>query len=600
MSSAKWRSEPSAVGPLLVNTAMGRARADVVIMHANLVNVNTREVEKNVDVAIKRDRIALVGDARHTVGPRTLVIEANGLFVAPGLIDTHMHIESSMVTPAQFARAVLPRGTTTVFVDPHEMANVMGMEGVRYMLNESLSLPLKVYITLPSCVPALPGFETPGEVIGPADIARALKWPNVVALGEMMNFPGVLNLDRNVMGEIRATLKEGKLVEGHSPGLRGRSLSAYVGAGITSCHESTTKEEAVEKLRRGMHLQVREGSAWLDLKENIRAVTEGSIDSRHLCLVTDDREPGSLVRQGHMDHVVRRAIEEGVEPLEAIQMATINAAEHYEMGRFLGSISPMRSADMVLLPSLEDFRPSLVLADGKVVARDGRLTVRIRQPKAPRSMVESIHLEHLPIPADFSLKPVGNPTSVQVRAIGVTGGSVNTRELLEEVRVIDGEAQISTSKDLLKAAVIERHHASGRRAVAFTKGFGFRDGAVASTVAHDSHNLLVVGTTEKEMAAAGRKVVEQGGGMVAVRRGRVLGRILLPVAGLLSDRPVEEVAEQAEGLLEAWRELGCEMVEPFMTMSLITLTVLPELRLSDRGLLNTRTFKFVEPLLGKK
>lgn len=562
------------------------------------MNVNTGEIEEDVDVAVKRDRIALVGEAKHTVGPRTEVIDARGMYLAPGLIDAHMHIESSMVTPTQFARAVLPRGTTTVFVDPHEIGNVMGMLGVRYMLRESLSLPLKVYFTLPSCVPAFPGFETAGAAIGPLDISKALKWPNVVALGEMMNYPGVLSLDKNVMGKIRATLEAGMLVEGHSPGLRDRSLSAYVAAGITSCHEATSKEEAVEKLRRGMYLQVREGSAWLDLKETIRAVTEGGVDSRHVCLVTDDREPGSLVREGHMDHVVRRAVEEGVSPVVAIQMATINPAEHYEMGRYLGSISPMRSADLLLLPSLEDFRPSMVMADGRVVARDGRLEVDIKQPKAPKQMVESIHLKRLPVPEDFVIRAPEERGTVEVRAIGVTGGSVYTKELIEEVAVRDSEAQISRSKDVLKVAVVERHHGRGNKAVAFTKGFGFKDGAVASTVAHDSHNLLLVGADERDMAFAARTVTEQGGGMVAVRGKHVVGSIRLPVAGLLSERPVEEVAEEAEGLLEAWRRMGCEMVEPFMTMSLITLTVLPELRLSDKGLLNTRTFRFVEPVLG--
>ncbi len=527
-------------------------------MHSRLVNVNTGEIEEGVDVAVKRDRIALVGDAKHTIGPQTAVIDARGEFLAPGLIDSHMHIESSMVTPTQFARAVLPRGTTTVFVDPHEIGNVEGMEGVKYMLKESLLLPLKVYFTLPSCVPALPGFESPGASIGPADIARALKWPNVVGLGEMMNYPGVLRGEKTALGEIEATLDAGMLVEGHSPGLRGKDLSAYTAAGITSCNESTGKEEAIEKLRRGMYLQIREGSAWLDLKENIKSVTEEDIDHRHVCLVTDDREPGSLIRQGHMDHVIRRAIEEGVNPVEAIQMATINAAEHYEMGRFLGSISPMRSADMVLLPSLKEFRPSMVMADGRVVARDGRLSISIAQPRIPRKMIESIHLKRLPVPGDFAVRARKERDTVQVRAIGVSGGRVETKELIEEVPVRDGEAQISTAKDVLKVAVFERHHATGRKAVAFTKGFGFEGGAVASTVAHDSHNLLLVGTDEKDMAFAARMVTEQGGGMVAVRDDRVQGAIRMKVAGLLSDRPVEEVAAQAEGLLEDMEEDGLQ------------------------------------------
>jgi adenine deaminase len=426
----------------------------------------------------------------------------------------------------------------------------------------------------------------------------ALKWPNVVGLGEMMNYPGVLGRHAGVMREISATLAAGMLVEGHSPGLSGSSLSAYIGAGITSCHESTSKEEGTEKLRRGMYLQVREGSAWLDLRENIRTVTEGHLDPRHVCLVTDDREPGSLVREGHMDHVVRRAIEEGVDPVLAIQMATLNPAEHFEMGRFLGSISPMRSADMVLLPSLEEFRPSMVIADGRVVAVKGHLLAPIRQPRVPPGLVNSVNLKRLPTAEDFAVGAGRERGKVSVRAIGVQGGSVATKEVVEEVGVRDGLAEVSISRDVLKAAVVERHHATGRKAVAFAQGFGFKEGAVASTVAHDSHNLLVVGADESDMAFAAGVVANQGGGMVAVRGKRILGDIKLPVAGLLSARPVEEVAAEAESLLEAWRGMGCDLVEPFMTMSLMTLTVVPELRLTDKGLLDTNRFRFVEPVLG--
>jgi adenine deaminase len=597
MSFSNWRTRPEDAAPSLIDVAIGRTPADLVLRDCRLVNVNTREIEGHIDVAIRKDRVALVGDASHTVGPKTTIIDVKGRFVTPGLIDSHMHIESSMVTPTQFARAVLPLGTTAVFVDPHEMGNVMGLDGIKYMIKESLALPLKVFFTIPSCVPALPGFETAGASIGPEDVKRVLKWPNVVALGEMMNFPGVLNGDRAVMEEIKATLGRGMPIEGHSPGLAGKELSAYVAAGITSCHESTTKEEALEKLRRGMYLQAREGSAWLDVKENVRAVTETEVDPRHMLLVTDDREPWSLIRQGHMNHVVRRAIEEGVDPLVAYQMATINAAEHYEMGRYIGSVAPMRSADLLIMTSLDCAKPDVVIADGRIVAEGGRLTVDIEQKSPPERALNSIHLEHQPIREDFVVKAKNDGGRATVRAIKVMGGSVLTEEAVEEVPVKDGDVKASTEDDVLKAALIERHHASGRMTVAFTKGFGFQSGAVASTVAHDSHNLLVVGVDETDMAYAALELTENGGGMVAVKNKQVLGMIRLPVAGLLSERPVEEVAAEAEVLLEAWRRLGCDMVEPFMTMSLMTLTVLPELRLSDRGLLDTKRFRFVEPLL---
>jgi adenine deaminase len=585
------------MAPVLVDVAMGRTPSDLMVRNCNLVNVNTGEIEEGVDVAVKRDRIALVGDAGHTVGPKTEVIDAEGRFVTPGLVDAHMHIESSMLTPTQFARAVLPRGTTTIFVDPHEVANVSGLEGVRSMLKESMKLPLKIYFALPSCVPALPGFETAGATIGPRKISKALKWPNVIGLGEVMNFPAVIGGDVGMLREIEVTLKAGLTVEGHCPGLSGHLLSAYVSAGVTSCHESTKKAEVAEKLRRGMYVQVREGSAWLDVKEDIRAITELGLDSRHMVLVTDDREPGSLIREGHMNHVVRRAIQEGVDPVEAIQMATLNPAEHFGMGRFLGSISPMRSADLLILKSLERMEPDVVVADGVVVARDGRLEVELEQPKLSKSTLNTVHLKRMPTPSDLVMKANRLAGTVKVRAIEVTEGSVITRNTIAEAPVVRGEVRTSTSEDLLKAAVLERHRGTGRISMAMTKGFGFQEGAVASTVAHDSHNMLVVGTDEGEMAFAARKLAECGGGMIAVRGREVLGMIRLPIAGLLSDRPVEEVAQQAENLLAAYRKLGCDLIEPFMTMSLITLTVLPELRLTDKGLLDTVKFEFVEPVL---
>ncbi|MCS7133849.1 MAG: amidohydrolase family protein, partial [Candidatus Caldarchaeum sp.] len=367
----KTRTKLHSVTKNLVRTALGLEKADLVIKGGNVVNVHTREILEGVDVAVRFGRVALVGDADPCIGADTFVYDASDKYVVPGLLDPHVHIESSMVGVTEFARIVLPHGTTTVFIDPHEIGNVFGLEGVKLLIDESKSLPLKVFITYPSCVPAAPGFETAGAVVGPEEIAEAMRLEEVIALGEMMNFPGVLAADENVHSEIAETLKAGKLVEGHDSGLLGRELTAYAAAGITSTHESVTKRQTLERLRNGMYVYLREGSAWLDIKDTIRAYTETGIDPRHICLCTDDKEPASILRDGHMDHSLRRAIEEGVDPLTAIQMATINPAERYRLSYELGSIAPARIADILVVSDLTKFRIDAVFADGELVAENG-------------------------------------------------------------------------------------------------------------------------------------------------------------------------------------------------------------------------------------
>jgi adenine deaminase len=583
------------VTKLLADTAMGREEADLVIQGGSLVNVHTAEILDGVDVAVKGGRVALVGQAEHTIGAGTQILDASGHHLLPGLMEGHVHIESSMITPTQFARAVLPHGTTTVFIDNHELANVLGVEGIKQMMEECQGLPLKVFLAMPSCVPALPGFEDAGASIGPADIEEAMDWECVAGLGEMMNMPGVLNGDESVHAILRATLKAGKVVTGHySIPETERGLQAFIASGISSCHESTRKEDALAKLRLGMYAMLREGSAWHDLKATIRAITETGVDSRHAMMITDDTHPETLVNVGHMNHVVRRAIEEGLDPVRAIQMATLNVGEYFHLGHDLGSVSPGKCADIIFVEDLQEMRVDRVLVDGAVVAEEGRMLVEWPKFEYPASARESVRLLAPLSAADFLVKAPGGARSVTVRVMEVSGGQVVTKHIQLQRPVVDGLVRASVEDDLAKVASVERHNRSGQIGLGFVRGFHFKAGAVASTIAHDSHNLLIVGTNDADIAFAGNTLAEAGGGMVAVRDGEVLALVPLPIAGLMSQEPVEVVNEQVQSLARAWRELGCDLESPFMTMSILALPVIPELRVTNRGLVDTVEFCLVD------
>lgn len=578
----------------LIKTAGGITKADLVVEGGALLNVFTRELLEDVDVAVKGQRIALVGNADHTVADSTRVIRARGRVLVPGFLDGHVHIESSMLTVTQFAKVVLPHGTTSVFIDPHEIANVLGMDGVKLMHDEGLEIPLKVFVAIPSCVPATsPELETAGASIGPEDISWAFSnLRNAVALGEVMNYAGVISGESKMLDEITRALSSKKVVEGHFYGDLNRELNAYVAAGVSSSHESTTKLVGLSKLRLGMHVMIREGSAWRDLKEVIRCITETRLDSRRVCLVSDDREAEHLVREGHMDHIVRRAIEEGVDPIRAVQMATINTAEHFKVDHEVGAIAPGRLADILILDDLSRVRVNEVIADGKLIAKNGTLVTELRGRTYPSWSMNTIKLRRPIDPQDLQVKT--SLEEVVIRVMEVIEGSVVTKHKVEEVRATENEIRADVNRDLLKTAVFERHKMTGNYGVGFVRGFGLKAGAVASTVAHDSHNLLIVGTNDEDMAYAGNYLASIGGGMTAVRGGRVLATVPLPIAGLMSDREAEEVSEHVRKLGNAWRELGCTIMHPFMTMSLLSLPVLPELRLTDRGLIDTVEFRRVD------
>jgi adenine deaminase len=585
----------SAATKTLSDVCMGRVPADLLITNGRLVNVHTREVHEGTDVAVSAGRVAMFGDAGHTKGRATEVIDADGAYLVPGLIDTHLHVESAMVTVARFAEAVLPHGTTTALIDNHEIANVLGLDGVRWMLEEGRRLPLKVLLAVPSCVPALPGFEDAGARIGPDDIEDALGWDGVAALGEMMNMPGVYGSDDDTHAMIGAVLDAGLPVTGHWSlhGWDDHRLHAYACAGVDSDHETVFCADALAKLRAGMWVQFREGSAWHDVAECVRALTEHGLDSRHALIVTDDMHPETLAATGHLNHAVRTAIEAGLDPLLAIQLATVNAAEYLGRRQDLGSIAPGRCADILFVEDLRELRPHLVLADGERIPQGD-----LEQLAPPPRFRETVRLKRALTADDLRIEArPGDAGTASVRAIGMVPGALATEHRVVETAVTGGAVEADPGLDLAKAASIERHGGSGSIGLGFVQGLGLRRGAVATTVAHDNHNLLVVGTNDADMLAAVARLAEAGGGMIAVEDGETKALVELPIAGLLSDRPVGEVAAQVRALDRAYADLGTTIEYPFMMVSFLSLGVIPALRLTNRGLVDGREFALVQPVV---
>ena len=577
----------------LADVALGRTPAETVIRNARLINVCTREILENTDVAIHSGRIALVGDASHCIGDGTKVIDASGAYIAPGFLDGHIHIESSMLSAGEYARAVIPHGTTGIYYDPHEICNVMGGEGVALMVKDAERTPLKAMLTYPSCVPAVPGFEDSGAAVTSNDIKEWMKESAVVGLGEMMNFPGIHFANPETHAITGETLRADKIITGHySIPDTGAGLSAYIAAGVRCCHESTRAEDALAKMRLGMYAMFREGSAWHDLAEVSRSITEHEVDSRFAVLISDDTHPHTLIEKGHLDHIVRRAIEEGIDPITAVQMVTINCAQCFHMDDELGSITPGKCADIVFIDNLKDFRITRVLIDGDVVAEEGKMLFDFPAYEYPANAMQTMHVGEAITPDTFKVK-TDKKDKVTVRAIEIIPARVGDYERHVTLPVKNGCIESDTAQDVLKAFVFERHHATGTHGIGFVKGFGIKEGAMASTVAHDAHNLLVIGTNDADMALAANTLIASGGGMCAVRRGEVLGHVALPLAGLMNPKSAEEMSDTVASLEKAWEEIGCSIVSPFMTMALIPLACLPELRLTNRGLVDCTTFSFV-------
>ena len=579
-------------GARLVAVAAGRDPADLVIRRGKVVNVQSREVHDGWDVAVAEGRFAYLGpDASHTVGDDTRIVDAGGRYVIPGLCDGHMHIESGMLTPAEFAAAVMPHGTTTMFHDPHEIANVLGLMGVRLMHDEALLQPINIFTQMPSCAPSAPGLETTGCEITAEDVKEAMGWPGIVGLGEMMNFPGVIAGDTKMLAEIAATQTAGRTVGGHyaSPDL-GVPFHAYAAGGAADDHEGTAEADAIARVRQGIRAMLRLGSAWYDVESQITAVTEHGLDPRNFILCTDDCHSGTLVNDGHMDRAVRHAIECGADPLVALQMATVNTATHFGLERELGSIAPGRRADVILTSDLEALPIEHVIARGVTVAVAGELKVECPHLDWPAETRATVHLGRVFAAGDFEVKAPQATDSVVAKVIGVVENQAPTDALTARLPVIDGV--VEARDGVAQIALVERHRATGRVVNGFVSGFGYTGlMAMASTVAHDSHHMIVVGTDRACMAAAVNRLGRVGGGVTVWKDGAEIALVELPIAGLMSDSPAREVAAKADRMVAAMAECGCELNNAYMQHSLLALVVIPALRISDLGLVDVDRFE---------
>ncbi|MDI6873029.1 adenine deaminase [Candidatus Solincola sp.] len=556
-----------------LEVARGEGEADLLLVGGRVVNVFTGEIGE-YPVAVAGGRIAGFGER-----PAREVLDLKGAFLCPGFIDGHVHIESSMIALPEFARAVVPRGTTAVVTDYHEVANVLGAEGLSYMLRLAEDLPLDVLVMLPSCVPATP-METAGAVLEVSDLLPLREYDSVIGLGEMMNFPGVIHGDPSVWAKLEAF--RGLPVDGHAPGLRGKELDAYLAAGVESDHECVELEEAREKMEKGMYVYIREGSTARNL-EALLPLVDSRTQARCL-LVTDDKQPEDLLVNGHLDAVLRRAVELGLDPVTALRLVTLNPARRFRLAR-RGGIAPGWWADLVILEDLRSFRVLKVFKRGSLVAEEGVYSGP-RRPVTPAPGAMNIAWDKLPsldIPAEGK----------RVRVIDLVPDQIVTGSLLEAPRVENGMVVSDTGRDLLKACVFERHRGTGNLGLGLVRGFGLREGALASTVAHDSHNLVAVGVDDRDILTAVRRVEAMGGGQAVVTGGEVIAELPLDVAGLMSTLPLEEVAARVRELREAARGLGCPLREPFMALSFLALPVIPELKMTDRGLFDVGSFRHV-------
>jgi adenine deaminase len=562
--------------------AKGEREVDLLLTNAQLINCFSGKIAPQA-IAIAQGQVVGFGDY-----PAQDVIDLKGQFLAPGFIDAHVHIESSMVGVREYAKAVLPHGVTTAVTDFHEIANVMGTRGIRLMREGIESIPLNLYCMLPSCVPAT-SLETAGAEIRAEDLKALMEEEWVRGLGEMMNFPGVIYGDSQVLEKISMAQVQGKRVDGHAPGLSGRQLAAYIAAGIASDHECTRREEAEEKLKLGMHIMIREGSTAKNLEELIPMVTPAN--ARRFMFVSDDRDPADLIAEGSIDLCVRKAIQLGLDPVISIQMATINPARYFPLPG-IGAIAPGYRADLVVMEDLNEIRINQVFKAGRLVVEGGRTlpgVINEKEVKAENTFhLPTISVEHFQIKAEGS----------RAKVIEIIPYQIITKKRIHKVKNENGFAVADPTKDILKIAVVERHRKTGNIGLGFVTGFGLQEGAIASSVAHDSHNIVVVGVQDEAMAQAVQGIAAMHGGLIAVRDGKTLACLPLPIGGLMSDRSIEEVRVGLDLLHHTVREMGCTLEEPFMALSFLALPVIPDLKITDKGLVDVTRFEIV-PLFGE-
>ena len=558
----------------VVRVARGDKRADILMKNAMVVDVFSGETHQE-HVAV-HDSV-IVGFGKYRARKE---MDLKGKYICPGFIDGHVHMESSMVSPHEFAKTVLPLGTTSIVADPHEIANVMGVEGIRYVGESGRSGLLNVYVMLPSCVPAT-DMETSGTRLSSSDLAELLHEEWVLGIGEVMNFPGVIRGVPDVLDKIGRA--QGMRIDGHAPLLTGKDLNAYICAGIYSDHECTTVDEAMEKLRRGMLIMIREGTAAKNMEALIPMIT--SENSRRCMFVTDDRHPLDLLEDGHMDSIVRKAVRLGLDPITAIRMCTINTAEYFRIDR-LGAVAPGYRADLLVFSELEALRPEAVFKDGRLVAENGRLVGERETEKCTlKSSVNILGMDR----EGFRIKAISENAII----MKLVPDQIVTKKTVERIRIVNGYASSDMEKDILKIAVVERHVGTGNVGLGFVKGFGIREGAIGSSVAHDSHNIVVVGVDDDDMMSVIDEIEKMGGGQAVAVNGKVIESLSLSIAGLMSDRTLPEVVEGVKRLRGAARKLGCIIGDPFMTLSFLALPVIPELKITDRGIVDVNDFKIV-------
>jgi adenine deaminase len=564
----KWRKR--------VLVAGGAIPGDLVLKRGRVVNVFSGRILER-DVSISDGVIAGVGQAYSG----ETEVDLGGKYLVPGLIDGHIHIESSMLVPSTLAAALAVHGTTTIISDPHEIANVMGIEGVRFMLRQSEALPVDVFFMAPSCVPATP-LETAGAALSATDLAVLRDEPRILGLGEVMNFPGVLAGDDSLLEKV--VLFKDQVIDGHCPSLGGHGLQAYITAGMRSDHETTSGAEALEKMESGMMIMIREGTS----AKNLRALlpTVSPANSRRFCFVSDDLHPSDIEKRGHLDHVLRKAVEWGLEPATAIQMATLNPAEYFGL-KDRGAVAPGYRADLVVLNDLRAFEVASVYKSGERTVENGALiALRGNEEKAFKREAMNIAPFH---PENFRIPHPGG----KARVINVIPGQILTKETIEEVPVWEGGVATDPERDILKLAVVERHRASGRIGLGLVRGFGLKQGALASSVAHDSHNIIAVGVGDRDLFRAVDEVRAMGGGIAVVRGDRILAKMSLEVAGLMSWKPLHTVTEALRNANGEAAGLGCALKEPIMAVSFLALPVIPELKLTDMGLVDVARFEIV-------
>lgn len=561
-----------------IDLAAGRERSELVLKNAQIINVFSTEII-NGDVAINDGKIVGVGSYD---GIKNINLE--GKFVIPGLIDSHVHIESAMVTPGEFARTIVPKGTTTIIADPHEIANVCGMKGIEYMLNCSEDIPLNVYVMLPSCVPAT-SIENSGAILKAEDLKKLINHERVLGLGELMDYPNVIKGKQDIIDKL--IMADGKIIDGHGPEIEGKDLNAYAMAGVRTEHECSTVEEMIDRLRLGMYILIREGSAARNLKSLIKGIT--AENSRRCLFCTDDKHPQDIIEEGHIDNNVRLAIKEGIHPIKAIQMATINAAECYGL-KDIGAIAPGYRADLVVLDNLEEFNIEKVFKDGKLIAEENEPFFSVDYKEDNRVMdtvnVKKIESEDIAIPLETD----------NVNVIKLSSHSLVTKKVNRKVKIKNGLFQYDKEKDILKMAVIERHKNTGNIGLGLVENFKLKEGAIASTIAHDSHNIIVIGDNDEDMILAVNELNRVGGGITICSKGNILQTLSLPIAGLIAETSMESVNGQLKEMLNiAYEKLGVNKeIDPFMTLSFLALPVIPDIKLTDSGLFDVKNFKFID------